>query len=88
VIATGTVTASSLVGPLSGHPLSDLIVALSSGGAYTNVHTSNFPNGEIRGTVLLVAAVGEPENDQGDNNQGDNGNDNHDNHDDQGENED
>jgi hypothetical protein len=81
VIATGTVTASSLVGPLAGHPLSDLIVALSSGGAYTNVHTSNFPNGEIRGTVLLVAAVGEHENDQGENNQGDN-------HDDQGENED
>jgi hypothetical protein len=72
VIATGSVTASSLVGPLAGHPLSDLIVAMSSGGAYTNVHTSNFPNGEIRGTVLLVASLGEHENGQGDNNQGDN----------------
>jgi hypothetical protein len=86
VIATGTVTASSLVGPLAGHPLSDLIVALSSGGAYTNVHTSNFPNGEIRGQVLLVAAVGEQQNDQGDNNQGDNNQGG--NHDDQGDNED
>jgi hypothetical protein len=86
VIATGTVTASSLVGPLAGHPLSDLIVALTSGGAYTNVHTANFPNGEIRGQVLLVAAVGEPQNDQGDNNQGDNNQGG--NHDDQGDNED
>ena len=82
VIATGTVTAGSLVGPLAGHPLSDLIVAMTSGGAYTNVHTSNFPGGEIRGQVRLVASVGEHENDQGDNgnNQGDNGN--HDDHED------
>jgi hypothetical protein len=83
VIATGTVTASSLVGPLAGHPVSDLIVALTSGGTYTNVHTSNFPSGEIRGQVLLVAALGEAENSQGDNNQGDNNQgDNHDDHDD------
>jgi hypothetical protein len=81
VIASGAVTASSLVGPLAGHPLSDLIVALTSGGTYTNVHTSNFPNGEIRGQVLLVAALGESENNQGDNNQGDN-NDDHDDHED------
>jgi hypothetical protein len=56
VIATGTITSSSLVGPLAGHPLGDLIAAMSSGGAYTNVHTTNFPNGEIRGQVRLVAA--------------------------------
>jgi hypothetical protein len=89
-IASGTITASSLVGPLAGHPLGDLIVAMSSGGAYTNVHTSNFPGGEIRGQVLLVAAVGESEyennqgnnNNQGDNNQGNNNQDNQDDHED------
>ena len=73
-VATGTITASSLVGPLAGHPLGDLVIAMSAGGAYTNVHTANFPDGEIRGQVLLVAATGEVDNGQGNN--GDNG-DNH-----------
>lgn len=73
-IATGTITASSLVGPLAGHPLGDLVIAMTAGGTYTNVHTANFPNGEIRGQVLLVAATGEVDNGQGNN--GDNG-DNH-----------
>ena len=75
VIVTGTITTSSLVGPLAGHSLGDLIVAMTSGGTYTNVHTMNFPNGEIRGQVLLVAAAGED----------DHGNDNHDEHDDHGD---
>jgi hypothetical protein len=66
VIATGTITSSSLVGPLAGHPLGDLIAAMSSGGAYTNVHTANFPNGEIRGQVRLVAAGGDGDNQDGD----------------------
>jgi hypothetical protein len=82
VIATGTITAGSLVGPLAGHPLGDLIKAMSTRTAYTNVHTANFPNGEIRGQVLLVSAVGEPETGQGNNGDDhhDNGNDNHDDH--------
>jgi hypothetical protein len=60
VLAEGTITAADLVGPLAGHPLSDLIAALESGGAYVNVHTNDgvdppntgpgdFPGGEIRG---------------------------------------
>jgi hypothetical protein len=85
VIATGTVTAGDLVGPLAGHPLGDLIVAMTAGGTYTNVHTANFPDGEIRGQVVLVAAAGDENNGNGngDNSQGDNGqgNDNHDDHD-------
>ena len=62
VIAEGTITAANLVGPLAGHPLSDLVNALSSGGAYVNVHTNDgvaptntgpgdFPGGEIRGQL-------------------------------------
>jgi hypothetical protein len=87
VIATGTITSSNLVGPLAGHPLGDLILAMSSGGTYTNVHTSNFPDGEIRGQVLLVTTIGEPEfqNGQGNNQQGDNGNQQHDDQDNQDE---
>ena len=45
----GTFTAADLVGPLQGHPLSDLLDAMENGGTYTNVHTTQFPGGEIRG---------------------------------------
>jgi hypothetical protein len=55
-IASGTIVASDLVGPLAGHQLSELIAAMTTWNTYTNVHTSNFPNGEIRGRILLVEA--------------------------------
>jgi len=62
VLATGTITAANLVGPLAGQPLSALISALESGNAYVNVHTNDgvapvntgpgdFPGGEVRGQV-------------------------------------
>jgi hypothetical protein len=62
ILAQGTATAANLIGPLAGHPLSDLIAAMSSGGAYVNVHTNDgvnppntgpgdFPGGEIRGQI-------------------------------------
>jgi hypothetical protein len=62
VLAEGTFTAANLVGPLAGHPLSDLIAAVRSGNAYVNVHTNDgvdgintgpgdFPGGEIRGQL-------------------------------------
>jgi hypothetical protein len=59
VIGQGTITAANLVGPLAGHPFSELIDAIESGNAYVNVHTNDgaappntgpgdFPGGEIR----------------------------------------
>ncbi len=51
VLTEGTATAANLVGPFAGQPLSVLIAALESGGAYTNVHTTQYPPGEIRGQV-------------------------------------
>jgi hypothetical protein len=61
-IAEGTITAANLVGPLAGHPLSDLVAAIQAGNAYVNVHTNDgvaptntgpgdFPGGEIRGQL-------------------------------------
>lgn len=63
VLATGTITAARLVGPLAGHPLEDLVDAMRSGGAYVNVHTNDgagapntgpgdFPGGEVRGQIF------------------------------------
>jgi CHRD domain len=62
VIAEGTITASNLVGPLKGQPLSALIDAMNSGNAYVNLHTNDgvapvdtgpgdFPGGEVRGDL-------------------------------------
>jgi hypothetical protein len=62
VLATGTITASNLTGPLAGQPMSALVDALESGNAYVNVHTNDgvdptntgpgdFPGGEIRGQI-------------------------------------
>ena len=51
VLADGTISASDLIGPLAGHPLSDLVSALRSGDAYANVHTDAYPAGEGRGQI-------------------------------------
>ena len=51
ILGEGEITASSLVGPLSGSPLSALLDAMRNGGTYVNVHTSQFPPGEIRGQI-------------------------------------
>ena len=62
VLAEGTITAADLIGPLAGKPLSALVDAMRSGGAYVNAHTNDGidpPNtgagdvatGEIRGQI-------------------------------------
>lgn len=51
VLATGSITAADLVGPLAGMTLDDLLDLLESGNAYVNIHTSQYPSGEIRGPV-------------------------------------
>jgi CHRD domain len=50
-LASGTITAADLVGPLMGQSLGTLVDAIRSGNAYVNVHTSQFPPGEIRGQL-------------------------------------
>ena len=62
VLSEGTFTAANLVGPLAGHPLSDLLAAIEAGNAYVNVHTNDgvapintgpgdIPGGEVRGQI-------------------------------------
>ncbi len=51
ILGQGVATAADLVGPLAGQPLSALVEILRSGGAYANVHTAQFPAGEIRGQI-------------------------------------
>lgn len=62
VLATGTITAEDLVGPLAGMTMSDLMTHVDGGNAYVNVHTNDgtgevntgpgdFPGGEIRGQI-------------------------------------
>jgi hypothetical protein len=50
-LATGVITQSSLVGQWAGQPLSTLIDAMRSGAVYVNVHTSQYPPGEVRGQI-------------------------------------
>jgi len=51
-LATGVLTEASLVGPLAGGTLDDLVEAIQTGNAYVNIHTSQFPPGEIRGQIF------------------------------------
>jgi hypothetical protein len=51
ILGEGIITEANLVGPLAGQPLSDLIEAIETGNAYVNIHTSQFPPGEIRGNL-------------------------------------
>jgi len=51
VLGEGVITESSLVGSLAGQSLSVLLDRIASGLAYVNVHTSQFPPGEIRGQI-------------------------------------
>ena len=51
VYVTGTFTASNLVGSLAGQSLDALLAAMRNGNTYVNVHTTQFPGGEIRGQI-------------------------------------
>jgi len=47
----GSFTAADFVGPLAGQPFSALLELLEQERAYVNVHTAQFPGGEIRGQI-------------------------------------
>ncbi len=56
VMSSGTITASTLDGPLKGKTMDDLFAAMKSGGAYTNVHTAKHPGGDARGQIHSAEA--------------------------------
>ena len=52
VLATGTITEDDLVGPLEGKTFSELRSMVEKG-AYVNVHTEEYPKGELRGQIRV-----------------------------------
>jgi hypothetical protein len=53
----GSIVDSSLVGPLKGKTISDLVSSLNDGNNYVNVHTQAHPDGEIRGQLELSGSA-------------------------------
>jgi hypothetical protein len=51
ILMEGTITSANLVNALAGQDLSVLVAAIEAGNTYVNVHTSQYPPGEIRGQV-------------------------------------
>lgn len=51
VLGEGIITDAQVVGPLAGQGVAGLVAVIRAGNAYANVHTAEFPPGEIRGQV-------------------------------------
>jgi hypothetical protein len=56
-VLAGTITNSSLQGPLAGKGTKDLIDLINQNKTYVNIYTTKFPNGELRGTIVTRGNV-------------------------------
>ncbi|MGV8107548.1 MAG: CHRD domain-containing protein [Nitrososphaerota archaeon] len=52
MIFRGNLTDSSLKGSMQGKTMNDLVTAMDSGETYVNVHTTEYPDGAIRGQII------------------------------------
>lgn len=61
-LATGTITADDLMEDLEGGTLDDLLGEMVAGNTYVNVHTEQYPAGEIRGQITAAdGAIEQPD---------------------------
>lgn len=61
-LASGTITADSLVDELEGGTIEDLVNEMVAGNTYVNVHTEQYPAGEIRGQIVAGEdAIAQPD---------------------------
>jgi CHRD domain len=51
LLSEGNITPDNLEGPLADNQISDLLNAMHSMKLYVNVHTTKYPDGEIRGPI-------------------------------------
>jgi hypothetical protein len=51
VLAEGVITEDNLMGLLADASVMDLVAEIQAGNAYVNVHTDQYPAGEIRGQI-------------------------------------
>lgn len=52
ILAEGTITKENLIGPLAGQDLSVLVQRMLDDQTYVNVHTNQYPGGELRGQIF------------------------------------
>jgi CHRD domain len=56
-LVKGQLTATDLVGSLKGKTINDLVKLFNNTKTYLNIHTNQYPNGEIRGQITTVNAT-------------------------------
>lgn len=56
-LVEGKVTSVNLEGPLKGKTINDLVQLINNTKTYVNIHTEQYPNGEIRGQITTVNAT-------------------------------